>query len=57
MGVLVVLWVVRFVLGLFVQLAQLALVAGLVVVGAYAVFRLWRGWSEVGTAVELPRWR
>lgn len=55
-GGLLALWVIRFVIGLFVGLAQLALVAGLGLVGAYAVYRLWNGWSDAASDARLgPR--
>lgn len=54
LGVLLLLWLVRFVIGVFVGLAKLLLVGGLVLAGAYVVYRLWRGWEAAGRGRERP---
>lgn len=54
LGVLLALWAVRFVLGMFIGLVRVALVGGLLLAGAYAVYRLWRGWSAATGSVERP---
>lgn len=47
-GLLVGLWLLRFVIGVFVRLAQIGLVAALVILGAYALYRFWQGWTAAG---------
>lgn len=54
LGVLLLLWLVRFVIGVFVWLSKLLLVGGLVLAGAYVAYRLWRGWAAAGRDRERP---
>lgn len=54
-GVLLALWFVRFVVGVFVRVAQVALVVGLVLVAALVLYRLWAGWTDAGDELEEAR--
>lgn len=45
-AVLLALWLLRFVVGVFVRLAQVALLLAIVAVGAYALYRVWQGWTR-----------
>lgn len=54
-GVLLALWFVRYVVGVFVRLAQAALVVGLVLVGALVLYRLWAGWTDAGDELDEAR--
>lgn len=54
-GLLVALWLLRFVIGVFVRLAQFGLVVALVILGAYALYRFWQGWSAAGDDVQRAR--
>lgn len=51
-AVLVVLWLLRFVIGLFVGLAQIALGFVVLVGLGYAGYRLWHGWSAAGEELD-----
>lgn len=48
LAILLALWMVRFVIGAFVRLAQVAFVGAAAVVAIYAGYRLWIGWRRAG---------
>lgn len=45
-AILLALVLVRFVIGAFLQLMQVAVVGAVVIVAAYAGYRLWTGWRR-----------